>query len=106
MNTYKYRIYHDEAHCSKVDRTYPLLTAEQLEHEYDSIGTAFHLYSRAKNISVSYDSARSRQGGVDIAVRGFNSEEEADRFVGEFPAWLKNKLGTSHFCPVVTKAPM
>ena len=104
MNAYKYRIYHDEDHCSKVDLARPVLTIEQLELEYDSIEIELHLFSREKNVSVSCEIARSQQGGVVVVIRGFNSEKDADKFIGEFPAWLKNKLGNSHFCPAATKA--
>lgn len=103
MNTFKYRVYHDEAQCSKADRAHPALTDDQLDHEYDSIDTEFHLYLCTKNTSVPYDCSRFAQGGVVIAVRGFTSEAEADQFITEFPEWLKRKLGSSSFCPAVVK---
>lgn len=102
MNSYEYRIYHADDQCTKEDRIRSALTTEQLNHEYDGIDTALHLYSRSKNIKLSYDTKRSEEGGVLVTLRNFESAQEADTFIRQFPDWLKARVPT-RFCPAIRK---
>ena len=102
MTTHGYRIYHDESECTKQDRIRSELNSEQLDHEYDNIGTALHLYARSKNVELMYDTKRSDKGGVLVTIRNFDSAQDADTFIEQFPNWLRAKLPT-RFCPVVER---
>ena len=102
MISYRYRIYHDDEQCTKEDRIRSALNSEQLEHEYNNIKMELHLYSRSKNVELSYDTKRSEEGGVLLTLRNFDSAQEADAFIGQFPDWLRNRLQTC-FCPVIQR---
>jgi hypothetical protein len=102
MNTNKYHIYHSEEACTKEDLIKTKLSKSQIEHEYDSLDIALHLFSRLKDIEASFEINPHEERGVVVKVQGFDSEQEADNFIGEFPRWLKGKLST-RFCPVIKK---
>jgi len=63
---------------------------------------ALHLYSRSKNFELACATQYDENGGVVVDLRNFQSSEEADAFMGQFPEWLKTRIGT-RFCPVIQK---
>jgi len=102
LNNYKYHIYHNEDQCSKDDQIRTKLTDAQLNIEYESIDIALHLYSLSKNFDLSCDTQYDEKGGVVVDLKNFQSNEEADAFIGQFPEWLKTRINT-RFCPVIQR---
>lgn len=102
MNNYKYRIYHDDNQCTTEDLIRSALTKKQLDHEYDNIETALHLFSCSKNIELSYDTKLSEKGGVLVTLRNFKSAQEANKFLEQFPSWLRARIPT-RFCPAIQR---
>ena len=102
MPTYKYHLYHSEEECSKEDLLRDKLTEEQIEHEYDSLETELHLFSRSKELDIVFEIDSHSQNGVIVKVRGISNEQEADDLIGEFPEWLKKRIPT-RFCPIIKK---
>ena len=102
MAVYKYHLYHSEEECSKDDLAKNKLSEEQLDHEYDSLDTELHLFSRSKELDVTFIIHAHNKNGVVVEAQGLNSEQEADDFIGGFPAWTKRR-GQTCFCPIIKK---
>lgn len=104
MSVYRYHLAHVEEECSKFENLHARLTPEQLEHEYQDIGVALHLYARSNGEDQTFEVSVEGANGVFVSLQSFQSEAEADRFMAGFPSWLMKKLNR-RFCPAVRKVP-